>query len=380
MLLGIHLTLLIGPTVAVPAPPPLLEALQSVEVMHSDQGRSGFQLTFAAGRSGAAALVDYPLFSLPLLKPNNRIIVIVTFNVMPRVLIDGIITHQQLNPGSDPGAGVLTITGEDVSVMMDREEKNVEHPAQDETVIALKVIASYAQYGLIPMVIPPLMIDPPIPIERIPVQRATDLGYLTEMAERHGYVFYVSSGPAPFTNMAYWGPPVRIGLPQKALTVNLGPETNVSGLNFQHNANSPTLVSGQVHDRLTGQVMPVQTFASTRLPPLAAMPAILVNQPNVRTTRFNSAGLNVMQAFARAQGMTDASTDNVLTVTGELDAVRYGDLLQARGIVGLRGAGYNHDGFYYVKSVTHTIQRGSYKQRFTITREGLGSTTPVVRP
>ena len=110
------------------------------------------------------------------------------------------------------------------------------------------------------------------------------------------------------------------------------------------------------------------------------MPAILVNQPNVRTTRFNSAGLNVMQAFARAQGMTDASTDNVLTVTGELDAVRYGDLLQARGIVGLRGAGYNHDGFYYVKSVTHTIQRGSYKQRFTITREGLGSTTPVVRP
>ena len=27
-LLGVHLTLLIGPTVAVPAPPPLIEALQ----------------------------------------------------------------------------------------------------------------------------------------------------------------------------------------------------------------------------------------------------------------------------------------------------------------------------------------------------------------
>jgi hypothetical protein len=126
--------------------------------------------------------------------------------------------------------------------------------------------------------------------------------------------------------------------------------------------------------------MPVQTFASTRLPPLAAMPSILVNQPNVRTTRFDGTGLNTMQAFARAQGQTDASTDNVITVTGELDAVRYGDTLNARGLVGLRGVGYSYDGLYYVKSVTHSIQRGDYKQRFTITREGLGSTTPVVRP
>jgi len=299
---------------------------------------------------------------------------------MPRVLIDGIITHQQLNPGNEPGTGTLTVTGEDVSVMMDREEKNVEHPAQDETIIALKIIATYAQFGLIPVVIPPLVIDPPIPIERIPVQRATDLNYLKQMAERHGYVFYVEPGPAPFTNTAYWGPPMRLGVPQKALSVNLGPETNVNNVNFQNNSNAPTLVSGQVQDRQTGQIMPVQTFASLRLPPLAAMPAILVNQPNVRTTRFESTGLNTMQAFARAQGMTDASTDQVLTVSGELDAVRYGDILKARGLVGLRGAGYNHDGLYYVKNVTHVIQRGDYKQRFTLTREGYGSTTPIVRP
>jgi hypothetical protein len=380
MLLGIHLTLLIGPTVAVPAPPLLLEALEGIEITHSDQGRSGFQLTFQAGRSGPAGLFDYPLLSLPLLTPNNRVIVIVTFDVLPRVLMDGIITHQQLSPGSEPGSGMLTVTGEDVSLMMDREEKNVEHPAQDETIIALKIIASYAQYGLIPMVIPPLVIDPPIPIERIPVQRATDLAYLKQMADRFGYVFYISPGPAPFTNLAYWGPPVRAGLPQRALSINVGPETNVSGISFQNDSNAPTLVSGEVQDRQTGQTMPVQTFLSTRLPPLAAFPAILVNQPNVHSTRFDSAGLNTMQAFARAQGITDASTDNVVTVTGELDAVRYGDLLTARGLVGLRGAGYSYDGLYYVKNVTHSIRRGEYKQRFTITREGLGSTTPVVIP
>lgn len=52
---------------------------------------------------------------------------------------------------------------EDVSVMMDLEEKSAEHPAQDETIIALKLIATYAQYGLIPVVLPPPAIDPPTP-------------------------------------------------------------------------------------------------------------------------------------------------------------------------------------------------------------------------
>jgi hypothetical protein len=379
MQLGIHLTLLIGPTVAVPAPVPVLEALQSVEVTHSDSERSGFQLTFQAGRSGPAGLVDYPLLSLPLLRPNNRVIIMVTFNAIPRVLMDGIITHQQLNPGSEPGAGILTVTGEDVSLAMDREEKNVEHPAQDETLIAYKIIATYAQYGLIPTVLPPPVIDPPVPTERIPVQRSTDLAYLKAMAERYGYVFHVTPGPAPFTNLAYWGPPQRLSLPQKALSVNLGPETNVTSFNVQNNASAPTLVSGQVQDRQTGQTMPVQTFASTR-PPLAAMPALLTNFPDVRTQRMETSRLNTTQAYARAQGITDASTDNVVSINGELDAARYGDLLTARGLVGVRGVGYSYDGLYYVKSVTHAISRGDYKQRFTITREGLGSTTPVVRP
>ena len=49
MLLGVHLTLLIGPTVAVPAPVMLTEALQRVEVSHSDEGQSGFQVTFQVG-------------------------------------------------------------------------------------------------------------------------------------------------------------------------------------------------------------------------------------------------------------------------------------------------------------------------------------------
>ena len=378
MLLGIHLTLLIGPTVAVPAPPLLTESLQDVRVSFSDAGRSGFQITFQTGRGGPLGALDYPLLANPLLKPFNRVILLVTLSATPRVLIDGVITDLQFTPSNEPGQSTLTLTGEDVSAMMDLEDKSVEHPAQDETIIALKLILSYAQFGLLPLVIPPLAIDPPIPIERIPVQQGTDLAYLGEMARRHGYIFYIIPGPVPFTNTAYWGPPVRIGVPQRALSVNLGSETNVDRIDYRYNALGPTTVAGKVQDRVTNQTLPVRTLASLR-PPLAAFPAWLVNQPNVRTTQLRESGLNAPQAFARAQGMTDAASDAV-EANGELDAVRYGDLLMPRALVGVRGAGYSHDGFWYVKRVTHLIRKESYKQQFTLTREGLGSTTPVEIP
>ena len=47
-------------------------------------------------------------------------------------------------------------------------------------------------------------------------------------------------------------------------------------------------------------------------------------------------------------------------------------MLKARGLVGVRGAGPAFDGLYYVKSVTHSIKRGEYKQSFTLTRERPG--------
>ena len=199
-LLGTTLALWIGPTVPVPPPPTVTEALQSVQVTARDSGRSGFQLTFHAGR-GETDLLDYGLLSSRLLRPFNRVLMVVHFGTLPEVLMDGIITHQQLSPGQQPGTSTLTVTGEDVSVMMDLEEKSEEHPAQPELVIALKIIASYAQYGLIPTVIPPPSVDVPLPIERIPTQQGTDLEYLQQMAERFAYVFYVSPGPAPLTKM-----------------------------------------------------------------------------------------------------------------------------------------------------------------------------------
>jgi hypothetical protein len=379
MLLGVNLSLLIGPSVPLPASPDIAEAVQSVSVTHNDEGRSGFQIVLQVGRAGPTDLLDYRLLLNPLLRPFNRVILVVLFNAVPRVLMDGLITNQQFSPGNQPGAATLTLTGEDVSIAMDMEKKRVEYPAMSEMMIATLIIGSYAQYSLVPTIVPPPTIDVPLPVERTPVQQGTDLDQLKSMGQRFGYVFYVQPGPVPGANLAYWGPPKRTGPPQRALTVNQGPETNVESISFAYNALGPTVVKDEVQYKNVS--LPVQTFASLRVPPLAAMPALPFQLPNVRTSLLDqNSGLSVTQAYARAQGITDKSVDSVVTAQGELDAFRYGDLLEARGTVGLRGAGFTYDGFYYVKSVSHTISKGQFKQRFNLTREGTGALTPVVVP
>ena len=57
---------------------------------------------------------------------------------------------------------------------------------------------------------------------------------------------------------------------------------------------------------------------------------------------------------------------------GSLDVTRLRRVLKARQLVGVRGAGPAFDGLYYVKSVTHKIKRGEYKQDFTLTPQRFG--------
>jgi hypothetical protein len=380
-MLGVHLSLLIGPTIPLPATPDIAEAMQSVSVTQNDEGRSGFQIVLQVGRSGLTDLLDYKLLLNPLLRPFNRVILTVMFDALPQVLMDGIITNRQFSPGNQPGLGTLTLTGEDVSVMMDLVKKRANWPVMSEPLIALAIIGSYAQYGLVPVVIPPSTIDQPLPTDRTPVQQATDLEHLKAIGERFGHVFYVEAGPAPGVNTAYWGPPKRAANPQRALTVSMGPQTNVEQISFAYNGLAATIVDDEIQDKDFNMKFPVKTFVATRLPPLALMPALPTQLPNVRTVLLERGpGLTVMEAYARAQGITDKSVDGVATAQGELDALQYGDVLKPRGLVGVRGAGFTHDGFYYVKSVSHSISKGQYKQRFSLTREGTGALTPAVVP
>ncbi len=375
---SIQVSLLIGQGVPMPAPAALMSALDSISITQSTD-TSGFQITFRAERSvGYSA--DYALLSGPLLQPGARIIITATIAAMPRVLMDGLVTHYQLAPDSN-GTTTLTITGEDVSLAMSMEEVAMPYPALGDMAIVMLVIAKYAAYGMIPMVLPPLSNPISLVTEKVPQQSGNDRDYVRTLAARHGYVFFVKPGPTPGTNIAYWGPQIpRVGIPQKALSINLGPATNVESLSFSYNTLAPEQIYGAVSDKDAEILLPVLTVSSLQLQPLSSRPPLLFNQPFVRKSMLDYQGSSWIEAQAYAQSRTNQSTVDTVTAEGTLDVLRYGDVLTAPGIVGVRGAGFSYDGDYYVKSVTHDIRVGQYKQTFSLAREGIGSLTTGVQP
>lgn len=379
---GVNVVLLVGKEIPLPAPELLTRAVDSIEVTNTDEGRDGFQIVFSVGRSTSDPMqnpLDYSLVDSLLLETFNRVIITVAFGLVPTVLIDGIITHKELKPSAEPGQSKLTVKGEDVSIMMDREEESTTHPNQPDPLVIAKIIGSYAKYGLVPTVVPPPSMDIPLEVNRVPAQQKTDLQHIKDLAKIYDYVFYIEPTAVPMVNKAYWGPKEYTSLPQKALTLNMGSFTNVTSINFQYSSLDSTIVTGKVQDPLLNMEIPVVTLGSLR-PPLALFPDLLKNIGNAKKKKYRAkGGVNAIQAYGEAQATTDSSTDAV-TATGELDSLSYGDVLRARKLVGLRGVGFLHDGYYYVKNVTHRINKGEYKQSFTISREGLGSTTPVVMP
>jgi hypothetical protein len=225
------------------------------------------------------------------------------------------------------------------------------------------------------LVIPRLFLDVPVPVERIPQQQGTDLKYIEKLADEAGYVFYVEPGPVPGTNTAYWGPEIKIGVPQPALNLDMDASTNVEKLSFSFNGTSREMPVVLIQNQLTKVPIPIPIPPGINplQPPLAAIPPLPTGFRILRDT----AKLSPMEALSRGIAAAGKSEDAV-TGTGSLDVVRYGRLLRARGLVGVRGAGLAFDGLHYVKSVTTTIKRGEIKQSFNLTRNGLVSLTPAV--
>lgn len=372
-LLGLHLSLKLGPSVPAPAPESLMAALQSVEVTHTDEGRSGFQLVFGLGR-GPNDVQGYALLADPLVAVGNRVVLGLTIGGVPEVLFDGFVTTHELSPSVEPGASTLTITGEDASFKMDQEERDEEYPGQGDETIVQTILARYAEFGVVPQVSTPEVTDQPTEDERTSAQHGKDYAHLVELAQRHGFAFYLVPGPVTGQSTAFWGPPVRVGAPQPALSVNLGAATNVDSIDFSVDGLAAELYTGRIQDRRDNSVVDVSSTSTSR-------PALGSGDPlaTARTRIYRDSAADSAMAFARAQALTDASVENAVTATGELDTGRYGSILQARALVDLRGVGLLFDGTWYVKSVTHKIQRGSYKQAFNLARESTGASGRAVQ-
>jgi hypothetical protein len=378
---SVQLQLFIGPIVPLTPPRAVMDALSEIEVKVVDVGQSGFKLSFLIDKQSPLQILFLLTGGLPLLF--MRVVIAVVVNGLTSVLIDGVITENNISPGDKGSSSTLTLMGKDLTALMDQSKlSGLPFPAMPAEARIELILLKYAFFGVIPLVIPSVLLFVPLPIDQIPSQQGTDLEYIKYLAEEAGYVFYIDPGPTPGVSKAYWGPQIKVGNPQPALSIDMDAYTNVESMRFSFDQEKNKIPLVMIYNSQTGVSIPIPLPPITPLnPPLGLIPPLPTNLIPPDLTPFGDDVVKkpipqaIMQGLARA-----AQNAECVTCEGSLDVTRYRNVLQARQLVGVRGAGPAFDGLYYVRNVTHKIKRGEYKQDFTLTRNGLVSTVATVSP
>ena len=365
-----------------PAPRAVMEALTDVTVSIGAGGTtpSGFELKLATSKT---SLITTQLLPSGYFDPPTRIVIAATLQGSTTVLMDGVITQQDVVPSDESGKSVLSLKGEDLTRMMDVIDFGalIPYPAMPAEARVALILAKYAPiYGIVPMVIPSVLIDVPLPTDTVPSQSGTDLAYVNTLADKVGYTFYLQPGPTPGMSMAYWGPKLQAAIPflptPAPLAIDWDGASNVESLQFSFDGFKKTQYYVLIKLDDVPVPIPVPIPDVTPLsPPLGQKDPI----PLKITPMTGLSGYSLIEATVIALAKA-ADAANVISGQGALDVLRYGSILPARTVVGVQGAGITFDGDYFVSSVTHTIKPGSYKQSFTLQRNrligGSGSLDP----
>ncbi|WP_326810210.1 hypothetical protein OIE62_35225 [Streptomyces scopuliridis] len=369
----VHLTLRMGPKLTRPVPAEVTEALLSAQITTTSGERSGFQIAFDLTKKG---IITQRLLPEGFFDPRTRVIVTASVKGTTTVLLDGLIVRQEVGASNQPGQTTLTVTGEDLTLLMDLEERTDRYPNLVPSKRVERILAKYTDYGIDARIVPEQIQQPAREQYRVDYQTGTDLQYVNELAKANGYTFYLDPGPVPGRSSAFWGPERRLGQRQHALNVNMDNNSTVDQLTFAYDGTAREEPQARVQDPSSrDSTLLAQPDISPLRPPLGRRATPALKRRTLSGTAKKDLGQASAEALARAATSADA-----ISGSGSLDVNRHGYVLRPRELVGVRGAGVTYDGDYYVKSVTHNLRPGSYQQNFTLSREGLIARSTTVRP
>jgi hypothetical protein len=370
---GFYLTLMMGGFSASPVPEAVIDALTSIQVTTTMGAQGGFQLKFTWGKNSTLEQLHAGGF----FDPRQRVIIAVTVNGATEVLMDGIITKQDLTPSGDAGKSTFTVTGVDLTALMDFIDlTGIPYPAMPIFAIVELILAKYLPLGVVPVAIPPIIALIQNPIARFMKQDGTDYAYVNALAQKTGAVFYLDPGPTPGKSLAYWGPDLTkmFGGVQPAISINFDATSTLDSLSFSYDGTiaSNYLVTIIEQNTQLPIPIPLPSISLIKAPQAATAPTPL------KYTQLRPIANQDPMGAALAGLAALFETSDVVTASGQLDVIRYGQVFKARQLCAVRGGGNYYDGLYYVKSVTHDIKRGEYRQSFTLARGGIQSSVSTV--
>jgi hypothetical protein len=375
---GVSTTLLIG-LPPLPAPPPLVEALQKIEIETSTDVASAFRLRFGLTQSAG---LDWdlvgPQYEETLFRPFMPVQIRVKVGIdIPETIINGYISGQQVLYDDDGGGSALEVTGMDITMLMNLQEKVMSWPMLPDAEIATAI---FAQYLVTPLVSPtlPNLIEP----EGTTTQRGTDIRFLRRLAQRNGYECFVQPQPQTGIDLGYFGPATNYpGPPEAVLNVRMGADTNVSDFKIRYDMTRPTTAIGMGLDVKTRAPAAFPALVPATPPPVAGlypfgMPMGLdgtvlrsfgpQSQPLIfpaETGEFALPGLG-----SATQAIVNRSS---WAVTAEGTVGPDVGVLRPGSTVNIRGIGLFFNGSYYLTRISHTIDCDSYVQKFEARRNAV---------
>lgn len=278
-------------------------------------------------------------------------------------LIDGYITHMNVNLSGDPQESTLEISGMDASALMDLEEKQLAWPNKKDSEIAQQIFGDYG-----------LSYEVEDTVARLEetvsttLQTESDIRFLRRLAARNGFECFVQG------SKGYFRSPTLERPPQKLLAIQFGEETNLVNLRFRADGTAPTHLEIRRIDPFEKEEAREEMTESPRRK--LGETGLADLQSRARDGRL----LLKNQIAASSQEMRGRlregyrGGDRFVHVEGEIDARIYGAVLRSKRLVTIKGAGEQFSGLYYVTRVRHAFTLDGYTQSFEGGRNGAGLT------
>jgi len=354
-----------------------MEAFVSANVSQGEQAPHTFQIEFSDDYS-LSAYQDIPVVQAEALGIGERLTIKAGVGADQRTLIDGVITQVSYIPPTDGAAGRYTVSGEDISYFMTVVDYARTYPFSLDALIVTAILAPYcATFSLLPDIHETVagLLD----IFTTPVQSGNDRDIVMQLASAHNFIFTIRQDGLAGAPSAYWGPRPYGDPPQKPIVLGYAGGGNTASLQFSFDGTSSQRTWSLLENKETEIMVPFAAVTSLSGIDFAARPALTSSAVKTAKNLLCRQGANnIPLAMAKAQSQTDASTDAVVTGHGKVDALAYGGVMTAPGVISVAGAGTSYDGRYYLSEVTHTLSRERYEQSFQISREGIGSTLGAV--
>jgi phage protein D len=288
-------------------------------------------------------------------------------------VFDGYVTAVHFDVGSEPGDTSISISGMDSSVLMSLEEKVAVYKNMSDSAIVQKIVGGY---GIA------IKADPTATVHQekdtVVVQRASDIQFVRELAQRNGLEFYFETDQGSGIVTAYLRAPQLSGTPQPDLAIQFGDQSNLLSFSAHLQGQRPLAVKIAQIDIGTNRVnsvkvdqMQLAKLGDKDADALVGAPLAGLVSPQDAQAQMLLLGppsSNAGELKSLAQAVRDEA-GWLIGARGEINSEAYQNVLRPHRLVLVKGAGKAYSGKYYVTRVAHEMKAdGTYAQTFEARR------------